>query len=115
MIQLLVTILLLLGALTISNTTDEVLSGLEPTGYFEINQLDGVNMSAIDETVRPTGLTLLFENETDTEFTYGQEYVLETHIDGNWCQVPIATDVDYAFEDIGYILAPNESAELTVD
>ena len=115
MIQLLVIILLLLGALTLSGTTNEASPELEPTQYSNVDALPGLTMTVVAETINPTGVTVLFENEMDTEFTYGQEYVLETQIDGKWYQVPIATGVDYAFESIGYILAPNESAELAVD
>lgn len=99
----------------VSCRNDENVSDLEPTDYLEVNQLDGVTMLAQEESITPTGLTLFFENETNTEFTYGQAYLLEVNIDGEWYQVPIATDENYAFEDIGYILPANGTAELTVE
>lgn len=72
-------------------------------------------MSIVDESITPTGLTLYFENDTNTEFTYGQAYLLEMKIENEWYEVPIQTDENYAFEDIGYVLPENGSAELTVD
>lgn len=116
MIQLFVIIILFIGGLmTLSVSNHEVLSDLEETSYFEVNELDGVNMMVIDETVSPTGLTLLFENETDTEFTYGEEYLLEMLIEDEWYEVPAPSDEDFAFESIGYLLTENDSEELDVD
>lgn len=115
MIQLfMIIILFIAGVFSFSAGDDNSLSGLEPTSYPGVNVLDGVHMETIEETVTPTGLTLLFENETDIEFTYGLEHVLEINLDGDWYKVPLIVEA-YAYEDIGYILSGNESAELVVD
>lgn len=115
MIQLfMIIILFIAGVFSFSAGDDNSLSGLEPTSYSGVNVLDGIHMEAIEETVTPTGLTLLLENETEIEFTYGQEHVLEINLDGDWFEVPLIVEA-YAYEDIGYILPGNESAELVVD
>lgn len=116
MSQLLIVILILAGTIfAYSSGNDEIVSNLKPTDYQEVNQLDDVNMVAIDETISPTGLTLLFENETGTEFTYGEAYILEERIDEEWFEVPIQSGLDYAFVDIGHTLSGNASAESAVD
>jgi hypothetical protein len=88
---------------------------LEASEYDTVNNLDGVHFIALENTVSPKGLTTLFENKTNTEFTFGEAYVLEVNIDGNWYKVPIETEDNYGFIDIGYILPPNDTAEWSVE
>lgn len=115
MIQLFIIIILFIaGVFSFSASDDSSLSSLEPTHYSGVDVLDGVHMEAIEETVTPTGLTLMFDNETDIEFTYGEEHVLEINVDGDWYGVPLIVEA-YALEDIGYILPGNGTAELVVD
>ncbi|WP_373453641.1 immunoglobulin-like domain-containing protein [Paucisalibacillus globulus] len=38
------------------------------------------------ETVSPTGLTVTFENNTDKQCIYGEDFLLEKKKDGEWFQ-----------------------------
>src|SRR5690625_5088371 len=72
-------------------------------------------MTVEDGTISSTGLTVIFENNSDKQCIYGDEFVLEKHIEKNWYQVPIALDDEYGFNDIGYDLPPGDVQEWTVD
>lgn len=66
-------------------------------------------------TVSPTGLTVLFENNSDKRWIYGEYFLLEKKMKGKWYQVPIALEENYGFRDIGYDLDSSDVREWTVD
>jgi len=86
----------------------------EPTAYETVNNFDGVNMSVNKETISSTGLTVVFENLSDSQCIYSEDFLLEKKIHGNWYQVPVAIDEGYGFDDIGYNLASGENGELNI-
>lgn len=102
------------GTTDVSDTPNEEFN-LEPSEFTEINRLNKVNMRVEEDTISPTGLTLLFENSENKNYTYGEAYTLETKINKAWYQVPIEIEEDYGFLDIGYNLPANGTAEWTVD
>ncbi|WP_431804550.1 immunoglobulin-like domain-containing protein [Halobacillus andaensis] len=72
-------------------------------------------MSVKEGTVSSTGLTVILENNSEKQCTYGEHFLLEKKMEGRWYQVPIALDGNYGFEDIGYDLDSSDSREWTVD
>lgn len=88
---------------------------LEPTEHADLNMLEGVTMQVEEESITSKGLTLLFNNTTNKEFTYGEAFMLEKNVEGKWVQVPVILEEDYGFQDIGYILPANGEAEWPVD
>lgn len=87
----------------------------EPTAFENANSFEGVSMTVKDGTVSATGLTLEFDNTTDSECIYGEYYILEKKIEGNWFQVHASFKGEYAFDSIGYILEPHGESEWTSD
>jgi len=87
----------------------------EPTTFETVNNIDGVTMVVKEGTASATGLTVTLENTSGNECIYGEYFWLEKKIGEKWYQVPVAFDGDYAFDDIGYILAPESSSEWVVD
>jgi hypothetical protein len=71
----------------------------------------GIAMRIADKmlTTETDSLMIEYINNTDIEVTYGEEPHLEIESNGSWYVVPIKEDA--AWEDIGYILLPNESDE----
>ena len=90
-------------------------TGWDPTPHETVNNLAGAAMTVAEETVSPTGLTVKFENDSDSDCIYGEYFGLERLINGQWYQVPVTIEGDYAFEDIGYELPSGASSEWTVD
>jgi len=87
----------------------------KPTPYETVNNFDGVTMTVKKGTASPTGLTVAFENNSNSQCIYGQYFLLEKKINGRWYQVPVAIDGSYGFNDIGYTLASGDDGEWAVD
>lgn len=95
------------------NTGEEPNNNLKPSTFDIVNNLEDVTMIVNGET--PTGLTVVFKNNSDIECIYGEYFYLEKKYDGKWYEVPIAIKENYGFEDIAYILPANEETEWVVD
>ncbi|PPA70746.1 immunoglobulin-like domain-containing protein [Jeotgalibacillus proteolyticus] len=87
----------------------------EPSPYETVNNFDGVTMNVKEGTVSSTGLTIVFENSSDKQGTYGEHFSLEETIEGSWYKVPDIVDGDYAFTDIGFGFGPSAKSEWTVE
>lgn len=88
----------------------------DPTEYEEVNTVDGIAMEVKEETVSPEGLTVVVENESIEEAIYGDDFVLERMIEGNWYQMTtLLEEENYGFNAIGYSLIPGESGEWEVN
>ena len=73
-----------------------------------------IHMSLKEETLSPTGATIILKNLTDSDYTYGEAFVLQRIGNGNWTDVEIIID-NYAFNDIGYSLRGKETDEMEVN
>jgi len=79
----------------------------------EANVLDGVEM--IIQDVSPSGLSFSIDNQTDNEYTYGEDFALYTLNNGTWERVEAIIEY-WAFNDIGYTISPNSTTdERTID
>lgn len=67
-----------------------------------------------DGTASPSGATITLKNVMDTEYTYGESYILQRKADNGWTDVEPVIE-SYGFNDIGYTLPPMGSEEITVD
>lgn len=110
---LLVLLLLLFGCGNSNNGMNA--ADFDPTVYETVNNLEGVSMNVVEDTVSSTGLTVLLANDTDKEIIYSEDFVLETKIDDSWYQVPTVLEENYGFNDIGFQVQPKSSAEWSVD
>ncbi|WP_404407996.1 immunoglobulin-like domain-containing protein [Jeotgalibacillus malaysiensis] len=88
---------------------------LKPTSYKNLNTLDGVFMSKKAGTLSPSGMTVLFENQSKKDIVYGADYLLKEKIDGQWYELPVIIEGDYGFTSIGYELPPSSTQEWEVD
>lgn len=87
---------------------------LTATKYTKVNDFPGVTMVINEDTVSANSLSVTFRNESGRECTYGEFYALEQQIDGQWYEVPVKIEENYAFNDIGYRVAPGESRDWNV-
>lgn len=101
------------GPVTFDDTDNE--HKLKSTKYETVNNLEGVTMTVKEGTVSSTGLSLIFENNSESRCIYGEAFVLEKKLDDKWYEVPVVLEGDYGFEDIGYELNPGDQREWTVD
>lgn len=86
----------------------------ESTQYDTVNNFEGVSMTVKEGSVSPVELTVIFENNSDKQGIYSEEFLLEKEIKGDWYQVPPILD-EYGFTEPGYELPPSEIAEFTID
>ncbi len=98
-----------------TGAADKAATNPEPSAFENINDFDGVSMAVKDGTASAVGLTVVFENKTDSECIYGEYFVLERKTGGSWFQVPVTFDGEYVFNSIGYILNPQGKSERTLE
>ncbi|MGD6894558.1 immunoglobulin-like domain-containing protein [Bacillus infantis] len=87
----------------------------KPTIYDTVDNFNGVTMTAKEGTVSRTGMTVILQNNSDKQCVYGEAYLLEKNIGGDWYQVPFAEAGDHAFPSIGYDLGPSDVKEWDVN
>ena len=127
MIQMKIRFLLILivcatfGLVGCSNEKEEVSTSHEteyvPTPHEAVNNLEGVTMRVKEGTMSSTGMTVVLENKTDKEITYGDPYTLEKNMGGKWFEVSVLESLIgyYGFNDIGYGVNPSSTNEWEVD
>ena len=79
------------------------------------NNLEGVTMSVSDVTA--DGCTVVFQNDSKEELTFGEDYILE-RLDAEtleWRPVYIVLEGEYGFDLIGYPVAAGESRDWEVN
>jgi hypothetical protein len=71
-------------------------------------------MQVKDGTATPSGVTIILNNVTDTEYTYGESYTVQRKTDNGWIDV-VPVMENYGFNDIGYMLPAMGSKEIIID
>ena len=104
-------LIILIGCGTENTDQPAVTTDWKPTTYETVNNFEGVTMTVKEGTASPAGLTIVFENNSESQCIYGEYFLLEKKISGNWFQVPVAIEGNYGFNDIGYDLASGEDSE----
>ncbi len=92
------------------DTTD-----LESTPHITTNNLNHVVMRIKEGSTTPTALTIIFENNSENSYIYGDYYTIEREINNAWYQVPVAIEENYGFNDIAYELTRQNNSEWVVD
>ena len=80
-----------------------------PTPHEAVNNLEGVTMRVKEGTMSSTGMTVVFENKTVKDITYGDPYTLEKNKDGKWFEVSESLIGNYGFNGIGYGVDPSST------
>lgn len=104
-----------IGIVMLTGCSSNTDADLEPTPYASVNNLQNVTAMVKDGTLTENGLTILYQNSTDSEFTYGEAYVIEQKINNEWYQVPYLTKDGAVFIEIAYYLSPHSTAEWVTD
>src|SRR5690606_7025856 len=81
----------------------------EPTPYDTVNNLDGVTMTVNEDSVSPSGLTVIIENNSDKQCTYGEYFSLEREGAGTCFKFPLIQEAIYGSIEIGFDLPPVNS------
>lgn len=78
-----------------------------------INKDNLVSISVNEKSITNSKATFVLVNYTDETYIYGEPYFIEYEKDGVWYEMTPINNMD--FNDIGYILKPKKSREITVD
>lgn len=105
---------LLWGLLLLTGCQERATAPL-PSPYEEVNELPGLSSYISNSSAVETGIIIIYDNQTDREFTYGEPFIIEQQIDGSWYQLPYLDEDGVAFIEIAYLLAPGEEREWRVD
>ncbi|WP_029425131.1 immunoglobulin-like domain-containing protein [Alkalibacillus haloalkaliphilus] len=87
----------------------------ELTEYEAVNTLDGVTMNVKEETLSSTGFTVTLENNSDKQYIYSEDFMLERKIDGQWYQVPLVPGASYGFGEPAHELHSSDVSDWSVD
>lgn len=87
----------------------------KPTTFETVNNFDGVTMTVKKRTASATKLTVVLENNSSSQCTYGEYFELEKKINEIWYQVPVTIEGNYGFNSIGYDLSSGDDREWAVD
>lgn len=112
--RLIATVVLIISVLFVACENKNDTKDWEPTPHELVNDFKGVSMVVKEDSVTPTGLTIVFENNSDEQGIYSDDFLLEKKINNDWYQVPPLMD-EYGFNDIGYDLLPSEKEELVIE
>ncbi|MCA1040917.1 hypothetical protein LCM00_15480 [Bacillus infantis] len=107
--------LMLLSGCKGADSDQPVTTDWTTTIYDTVDNFNGVTMTAKEGTVTRTGMTVILQNNSDKQCIYGEAYLLEKKIGGDWYQVPYITAGNHAVEDIGYGLGPSDMEEWSVN
>lgn len=86
-----------------------------PTEYRTVNTLEGLDTSAKENSITPTSIVVLFDNQTNHTLLIGEAFTLEMKKANNWYQVPVVIEEEYGFNDIGYDVPINQVTAWTMD
>lgn len=73
-----------------------------------------INLSIKEESLTPDGLTLIIKNNSEQEYTYGDDYLLYVKEGYTWQLVDTILE-DYGFDAIGHIASKNQSHEQVIN
>lgn len=82
--------------------------------YDAVNELAGLTANISNESAIETGITIIYDNQTHKELTYGEAFVIEQQMNGNWHQVPYLDEDNVAFIEIAYLLPAQTEREWRV-
>lgn len=76
---------------------------------------DSVTLSIKDDTLTNKGATFILKNNTNKEYWYGEEYIIEKKDNNSWKEVSTLTGEPLTWNMIAYTLKPNEEKEINID
>lgn len=86
----------------------------QATKYEALSDITDVNMAIKKDSSSPVGAILVFENDSNKQIVFGQEYILETRVDNIWYEIPIRPDKPNLSK-AGYEVSFGQSKEFEVE
>lgn len=86
----------------------------EKTQFETISNLTNVSMEIVEDSITPTGLTIVFENKSDKNIVFEDNFIIEARVEEDWYQLPMLIS-DYDFSSVGCKMPYKQSKELSAD
>lgn len=80
----------------------------------ELDEVEGVSMVIKDGTLTRRGATIIITDTSGADYTYGEEYRIDKYKDGEWVELEVIVEGNYAWNSIGYYVDENNILELDV-
>lgn len=86
----------------------------QPTPYAETDFSENVKLSIkkTEITTATNNITLVFENLTNEDYTFGTDFFIEVMHENKWLIVPYKSDV--AWDGIGFVVRANDTTVNTI-
>ena len=76
---------------------------------------DEVSLMIKEKTLTKKGATFLLKNNTDKDYAFGMEYIIESKEGNRWEELETITGAPLTWNEIAYILKAHEEREITID
>lgn len=80
----------------------------------ELDEVKDVSMVIKDGTLTRNGATIIITDNSDMNYTYGEEYRIDKYSASNWKEVDVVLDGNYAWNSIGYMVGEDNTLELDI-
>lgn len=88
---------------------------LKATTHEQVDDFPGLTMTAVDDSIKASEITLLFENQSRSHIVFSDDFFLEEKIDGVWYEVPVIINGVYSFDGLAYEVLPSKESECKVE
>ena len=80
----------------------------------ELDEVEDVSMVIKDGTLTRRGATVIISDTSGMDYTYGEEYRIDKYDDGEWEELEVIVEGNYAWNSIGYQVGEDGILELDV-
>lgn len=107
----------------VCNSTDGIkdifvaknINSLNDKCNIKTNDLDGVTMTIKEGTLTNVGATVVIIDKSSRNNIYGEPYRIDQFIDGEWVELDVVIEGNYAFTSIGYTVDEDNKLELKIN
>lgn len=103
-----------LGGILFFSACQERETKLPASPYDTVNELPGLSSFIAESSTGAGGMTVIYDNQSTREFTYGEAFVIEQQVGDQWYQLPYLDEEGVAFIEIAYSLPPKTQREWRV-
>lgn len=93
----------------------EFISIIKTISIIQNNEKKDISLSVKNKTITSKGATFILKNNTDKEYWYGPDYIVEKNENEKWQEVKTITGEPLVWNAVAYTLKPNEEKEINID
>ncbi len=86
----------------------------EKTKLEDLSDLKDISMEVVEDSITPTGFKIVFENSSNKNIVFEDNFIIETRVEEEWYELPMLTN-DYDFNDAACKMPYNQSKEISAN